>query len=85
MSSTESYDGLCGIIAPFASSDLQLRCGHSLGHHGDHSWEKYRENFTIRGCTPRYEYYEDCDMVVPSSGCHDDRVSDVRDLNTKKK
>lgn len=51
MSSIESYDGLCGIIATFASSDLQLRCNHSMGHHGNHSWEKYRDQFRIIGGT----------------------------------
>jgi hypothetical protein len=54
MSSVENYDGLCGIIAPFASSNLQLRCEYETGHHGDHSWEKYREQFIISshcGCS----------------------------------
>jgi hypothetical protein len=44
----ESFDGLCGIIAEFSSSELQLRCKHELGHHGSHSWEKYRKQFTIQ-------------------------------------
>lgn len=49
----ESYDGLCGIIATFATSDLQLRCNHSLGHHGLCSFEKYRDQFILRShCGP---------------------------------
>lgn len=47
MSSVENYDGLCGIIAPFASSKLQLRCQYELGHHGPCSWQKYRNHFHI--------------------------------------
>lgn len=82
MSSVENYDGLCGIIAPFASSNLQLRCEYSLGHSGDHSWEKYRSSFQVQGCTPRYGRY--LSMVVHPCGKDDPRVSDVRDLNAKK-
>ena len=49
------FDGLCGIIAPFASSDLQLRCQHELGHHGPCSWKKFERHFMIMGgtfCSP---------------------------------
>ena len=41
----ESFDGLCGIIAYFASSDLQLRCFYVLGHDGECSFEKYKRHF----------------------------------------
>lgn len=46
--SIEDYDGLCGIIARFSSSDMQLRCQHPFGHNGPCSWEKYREQFVIK-------------------------------------
>ena len=39
MSSVESYDGLCGWIAPFANSNMQIRCKHYFGHGGKHSWD----------------------------------------------
>jgi hypothetical protein len=55
MSSTESFDGLCGIIANFASSDLQLRCTYELGHGGPCSFEKYKKHFRITAgaiCSP---------------------------------
>ena len=55
----ESYDGLCGICARFGSADLQLRCKYELGHVGAHSWEKYREQFAIRGCTENRFYAEE--------------------------
>jgi hypothetical protein len=42
MSSTESFDGLCGIIAEFASSGMQIRCHYELGHHGPCSFKKLR-------------------------------------------
>lgn len=50
MSSIETYDGLCGIIAPFSSSDLRLRCKFCIGHAGPCSWEKYREKLDIKIC-----------------------------------
>ena len=43
MSSTESFDGLCGIIARFSDSDLQLRCEYEFGHSGPCSWDKLRK------------------------------------------
>lgn len=45
MSSTESFDGLCGIIATFAHSGNQIRCHYELGHHGPCSFQKYRDHF----------------------------------------
>jgi hypothetical protein len=49
-------DGTCGIIAPFASSDLQIQCQYELGHHGDHSWKKYQKQFMISShCGPDLE------------------------------
>lgn len=52
MGSCESFDGLCGCIAPFASSDLQLRCNYFVGHEGDCSWKKYKHHFIISaGCS----------------------------------
>ena len=53
MSHIESYDGLCGVIAPFASSDLQLRCEWCMEHVGKHSWEKYRSQFRIESSCGR--------------------------------
>jgi hypothetical protein len=47
MSSTENFDGLCGIIAEFASSGNQIRCHYELGHHGPCSFKKYRNH--LRG------------------------------------
>lgn len=45
MTNVENYDGLCGIIANFASSDLQLRCHYELGHGGPCSFKKYEHQF----------------------------------------
>lgn len=49
MTTIDNYDGLCGIIASFASSDLRLRCSYVLGHDGSCSFEKYRRHFSITG------------------------------------
>ena len=56
MGSCEKYDGLCGIIAPFASSDLQLRCNYFVGHQGNCSWKKHEHFFHIQGGCGRNEY-----------------------------
>ncbi len=53
MSSTENFDGLCGIIATFAHSGNQIRCHYELGHYGPCSFEKYRTHFIIMGGTFR--------------------------------
>lgn len=45
MSDIESYDGLCGIIAPFANSNVRLRCKYPIDHSGPCSFEKYKNNF----------------------------------------
>ena len=46
-----NYDGLCGIIPTFATSDNQIRCQYELGHHGPCSFEKYRRHFYFyAGC-----------------------------------
>lgn len=53
--SVEDYDGLCGIIAPFANSNRQFKCQYELGHSGPCSWEKYRSHFICRAgaiCAP---------------------------------
>ena len=47
--SVEDFDGLCGIIAPFAGSSLQLKCLYELGHGGPCSWTKYKSHFQIFG------------------------------------
>ena len=53
----ETFDGLCGIIASFASSDLQLRCLYEMGHQGPCSFEKYKHHFRIfGGCGPNPEW-----------------------------
>ena len=51
--SVESFDGLCGIIATFACSDLQIRCTYDFGHGGSCSFEKHRHHFNVMGCTSR--------------------------------
>ena len=48
MSTVENYDGLCGIIASFGGDKNQLRCKYELSHVGAHSWEKYRQQYTIQ-------------------------------------
>ena len=45
MSSTENFDGLCGIIAEFASSGNQIRCHYELGHYGPCSFKKLRNPY----------------------------------------
>lgn len=53
MSDIESYDGLCGNIPTFASSDLRIRCKYDINHRGPCSYEKYRSQFQIfGGCGP---------------------------------
>jgi hypothetical protein len=47
MSSTENFDGLCGIIANFASSKNQIRCHYEFGHYGPCSFEKLKRHFRI--------------------------------------
>lgn len=49
MSTVENYDGLCGIIHLYASSDKQVRCTYELGHHGQHSWAKVKVAYSIFG------------------------------------
>lgn len=56
MNTVENFDGLCGVIADFATSDLQLRCKYEFGHEGKHSFEKYRSNFNITGGSSLEEY-----------------------------
>lgn len=48
MSTVENYDGLCGIISIYASSDNQVRCHYELGHHGPCSFRKHKHYFSIR-------------------------------------
>jgi hypothetical protein len=51
MSNIENFDGLCGIIATFSSSDLQIRCHYEFGHGGPCSFQKYKDQFIIQtGC-----------------------------------
>jgi hypothetical protein len=45
MSSAESFDGLCGIIAQFACSSRQIRCQYEFGHHGPCSFKKLRNPY----------------------------------------
>lgn len=56
MGSCESFDGMCGCIAHFASSDLRLRCNYPIGHDGDHSWEKHRRHFFYSAGCGRYDF-----------------------------
>ncbi len=49
MSHIESYDGLCGIIHLYASSDQRVRCKYEFGHSGSHSWEKVAVGLHIQG------------------------------------
>ena len=59
MSTVENYDGLCGVIHRYASSDKQVRCNYELGHHGSHSWAKKKVAFHICGCTDNRYYKEE--------------------------
>ena len=56
MITVENYDGLCGIIPTFASSDLQIRCNYEIGHGGPCSFEKYKRHFYFSCGCGRYEY-----------------------------
>ena len=47
MSSVETFDGLCGIIQKFSTSDLQLRCTYRIGHDGDCSWANVKNYISI--------------------------------------
>lgn len=58
MSSIKSYDGLCGLHAPFGAFGLRLCCEYSMIHYGPCSWEKYRSQFVICGGTGRLDYLE---------------------------
>ena len=58
MSTVENYDGLCGIIHLYASSDKQVRCTYELGHHGKHSWANKNVDYHISGCTEDRFYDE---------------------------
>lgn len=49
MSSTETFDGLCGLKAPFGNHKVSFKCLFELGHSGPCSWEKYRDQFVIMG------------------------------------
>jgi hypothetical protein len=37
--SLKSYDGLCGVIYPYSTSDRQIRCKYDWTHTGKHSWD----------------------------------------------
>lgn len=50
MSALKSYDGLCGIISQYATSDRQLRCYFEFGHSGPCSYVKQEKVMCIRGC-----------------------------------
>ncbi len=39
MSSLETFDGLCGMIYIWATSDQQVRCKYEFAHAGPHSYE----------------------------------------------
>jgi hypothetical protein len=58
MSAVESYDGLCGIIHLYASSEKQVRCKYEFGHHGPHSWVKEKVSYNICGGITRQEVEE---------------------------
>ena len=36
----KDYDGLCGVIYRWSTSDQQVCCKYEFGHTGIHSWEK---------------------------------------------
>lgn len=59
MSTVENYDGLCGIIHLYSSSDKQVRCSYELGHYGPHSWANKRVAFHIFGGITNPCYEED--------------------------
>lgn len=63
MSTVENYDGLCGIICLYASSDKQVKCNFELGHHGPHSWANKKVGFHIfGGCEDRW--YEERQFIA---------------------
>lgn len=47
MSSTENYDGLCGIICRYSRSDKQVRCNYEFAHPGPCSFEKKMDQIAI--------------------------------------
>jgi hypothetical protein len=49
MSSIESYDGLCGLVHHYSSSDKRVRCNFEFGHSGPHSWDKKKLRLCIQG------------------------------------
>lgn len=64
----ETYDGLCGIIAIFSSSDLQIRCSYELGHQGPCSFEKYKRHFIASSCCGQADYDQWCNNKEDDDG-----------------
>lgn len=54
----ESYDGLCGIIATFASSGNRIRCHYELAHSGPCSFAKHRNQFQITAGSFRGDWHK---------------------------
>jgi hypothetical protein len=46
-----NFDGLCGIIWRYSTSDNQVRCQYEFGHGGKHSWYKVEYSTRIIGGT----------------------------------
>lgn len=67
-------DGKCGALADFSLWDgTKLRCLHDLEHPGrPHSWEKYRNQFTIFGGINREEIMVRFGMMCPCGEDHDE-------------
>lgn len=68
MSSIESYEGLCGCIHRYSTSDLRVRCKYEFAHSGPHSWEKKQVAMSIIGgsfysCTLNPDY-----LQLPGNG-----------------
>lgn len=54
-----NYDGLCGIAYPYKiGGSLWLRCRYSLGHAGEHEWEKHRGHLKLFGGITRKEIFD---------------------------
>jgi len=71
MSTLETYDGLCGNIARFGRSDLQLRCKYDLLHEGPCSWEKYHNQFRVCSSCGNPNYQKSSLNVCPNEKKND--------------
>jgi len=64
----ESFDGLCGLIATFASSSNQIRCKYEFGHGGPCSFEKYKSQFTLQSCCNSGPIQHNSIIIIDDAG-----------------